>query len=546
MNKPRGLHGWIRLLEGNQAASLAGLLRELDRVTASDETSGQQLCDIILKDASLTSHIIRIGNSIQFNPSTIPVTTVSRAVINIGFKHIRSVCLTVKVLESLIGDDGSDLLYARLATCLHSAHQSRMLCEKFNASEREEAFVASLLSNLTELLVLSSNRPEAKELSQRLEIHSTAKERNAVAEEVLGVSFKRLSKTLIKRWRIDGLVNQIYDPGSVDKRLNAIALGEDIALAALKGWNSASFKTALKRSVSHLGKPGNEVKIGIQNAADATASALEAFGNDRLNSLVPSRSQEILPVRKTDSSSENTSQSRSSSDENSSAGESASVDAGEGQETTAKDKTNQKPNGSSDAGNNGAQGGADVSESEREDLLQPDPQAQLKSLQQISEMMLGTLQINAFMQTLLKGLNKGVGLERCAFLLFERGHRRLITKYAIGDGVDTWPGKLHMAVSDPVNGFLAKLFKNDQVANVAKNEECSAVEKSELNAIRMNVDNDAFLLAPLTANGKKVGLLYADMATSGREIDGQYVIGFQQFFLQSKIALGMIANQQKK
>ncbi len=62
MTKLRGLHGWIRLLEGNQAAVLSSLLKELDRITADDESSAYQLAETILKDARLTSHIIRIGN----------------------------------------------------------------------------------------------------------------------------------------------------------------------------------------------------------------------------------------------------------------------------------------------------------------------------------------------------------------------------------------------------------------------------------------------------------------------------------------------------
>ena len=100
----RGLHGWVRLLENNEAAVLSGLLKELDRITLSDESSAMHLADVVLKDPSLTSNLIKIGNSVQFNASTIPVTTVSRAILNIGFKHIRSFCLSLKVLEAVLKD----------------------------------------------------------------------------------------------------------------------------------------------------------------------------------------------------------------------------------------------------------------------------------------------------------------------------------------------------------------------------------------------------------------------------------------------------------
>ncbi len=140
--------------------------------------------------SSLTSHIIRIGNSIQFNASATPVTTVSRAIINIGFKHIRGVCLAVKVMDSLLENGGSEMLFKRLAECLHAAHQTRGLCSKFNETVREEAFIASLLSNLVELLILSSGEKGVAELERELSGLTTDKERNLVAEDVLGFRFE--------------------------------------------------------------------------------------------------------------------------------------------------------------------------------------------------------------------------------------------------------------------------------------------------------------------------------------------------------------------
>ena len=93
----KGLNGWMRILESSQAAVLSTLLTELDRITAADDSSGMQLAEVILKDSSLTSNILRVSNSVFYNPSGVPVTTISRAVINIGFNNIRSECLSIKV-----------------------------------------------------------------------------------------------------------------------------------------------------------------------------------------------------------------------------------------------------------------------------------------------------------------------------------------------------------------------------------------------------------------------------------------------------------------
>ncbi len=136
----KGLHGWMRTLEKSEAAVLSNLLKELDQVTASEESSGAQLAEVILKDVSLTASVVRVANSVTFNPSNISVTTVSRAIINIGFKNIRSICLSIKVLEAVLQESPAPLLLAMLARSLHGANQAKALCKEFSQSQQEEVF----------------------------------------------------------------------------------------------------------------------------------------------------------------------------------------------------------------------------------------------------------------------------------------------------------------------------------------------------------------------------------------------------------------------
>jgi HD-like signal output (HDOD) protein len=557
MQQARGLHGWIRLLEGSQAAALSGLLKELDRLTASDETSAMQLSNLILKDASLTSHIIRIGNSIQFNASPIPVTTVSRAVVNIGFRHVRSVCLAIKVMESVLCEGASDLLYERIAGSLHAANQSRILCDKFKPTEQEEAFVASLLSNLTELLILSSGQPEAKIFAQKLSADSSKKELNSVAEEVLGVSLDRLAKTLMKRWRIDGLINHIYEPGSVDARLQAIQLGDDIARASCDGWESGAFKTVFKKAVGFAARPGAEVRVRIKDAAEETITSLEQFGNSNLLGLVPSADGKTPKRTKSVKAAvDNEESSKSEAEEKTNAqslgeaetqSQDGAVSGVAGQDNASTNEAGaQEDYFSSDSTNESSASNGSASPSSDQEvpknLLEPNPKIQLEALQKISELMLGTLQINAFIKLLLTGLHRGVGLERCAFLLFDKGHKQLSTKFVSGDNVEYWPLKLKLSYGES-KGFLPSLFQADLTCLIAPSEALESRHKAEVQVIQKLVQTDSFLIAPLTAQGKKVGLLYADLGNSSRPIDAARVVGFNQFLLQAKLALGVLANR---
>ena len=538
MSKKRGLHGWIRLLEGSQAAALAGLLKELDRVTASDDSSAAQLSELILKDASLTSHIIRIGNSIQFNPSSTPVTTVSRAIINIGFKHIRSVCLAVKVMDQLLENGGGDMLFQRLAECLHAAHQTRGLCGKFSETAREEAFIASLLSNLVELLVLSSGEPDVNELENRIAGLTCDKERNLVAEEVLGVRFDTLSKTLMKRWRIDGLVHQLYEPGATDERLKAIKIGTSIAGATTTGVNSAAYKQALKESVKYTGKTGEEVRALFESSLQIAVFALKEFGDPRLTEALPLDGKGTATKR----NAPDLTSSPAESEEEKGVGK---VEPEENltTDTAVLDEASQKsgkgPESQNDASETDQQAGPD-----EDALLTPNPNLQLGALQKMSELMLGDLQIKSFFKLLLEGLHRGVGLERNAFFLLDAKQGCYSVKLVSGSNTRDWPMSLILKATAHEGGLLDKLFKDDLALCVdLQAGEFTSLQKKDLQALSYKTGMDNFILAPLSAKGKKIGLLYADMGVSKRALDPSYMAGFQQFFLQSKLMLNVLAGR---
>jgi HD-like signal output (HDOD) protein len=538
MSKKRGLHGWIRLLEGSQAAALAGLLKELDRVTASDDSSAAQLSELILKDASLTSHIIRIGNSIQFNPSSIPVTTVSRAIINIGFKHIRSVCLAVKVMDQLLENGGGDMLFRRLAECLHAAHQTRGLCSKFNETAREEAFIASLLSNLVELLVLSSGEPVVAELERKTAGLTSDKERNLVADEVLGVRFDTLSKTLMKRWRIDGLVHQLYDPGATDERLKAISIGEAIAGATTEGVDSSAYKQALKASVKYTGKTGEEVRALLDSSLHNAIFALKEFGDPRLTDALPEDgkgSSKKSFDKASDASAEENNESAKSVDD----GDGAAPDT-----LDASRKEQLEDTGSRSEADYVAAEASKQTSSNSDSILSPNPNLQLGALQKMSELMLGDLQIKGFFRLLLDGLHQGVGLERNAFFLLDAKQGRYSVKLVSGQKTGDWPLSLIVKAAVTEGDLLDMLFKDDQVLCVDLNKgKFSGSHQKDLHSLSYKTEADNFILAPLSAKGKKIGLLYSDMGVTKRPIDQSYLAGFQQFFLQSKLMLNVLAGR---
>jgi HD-like signal output (HDOD) protein len=480
----KGLNGWMRVLASSQAAVLSTLLTELDRITAADDSSGMQLAAVILKDSSLTSNILRVSNSVFYNPSGVSVTTVSRAVINIGFKNIRSVCLSLKVLEAVLKERPSPVLVSMLAKTLHGATQAKSLCEDLSNTKQEEVFVASLLSHLAELLVQGSNDDEVKIMNKEVNTESTDDEKNRSAEKRLGVSLTRLSKTLMKQWRIEGLVNKVLvkpdESEEPDRMIQAVILGDEISRAALFGWESPEFQEVMKRVADFKSITAKEAQEHLIATADDTAKSIKEFANGTLTAYIPSSTHVVARQ-------------------------------------------------------------VDVNEKNLE-LLEPNAEAQLKSLQKITELMMGDFNINTIFKAVLKGIHHGVGIERVTLVIFDKSHQKLVAKYVVGKGTEKWGERFILRYERSLSGFLYNLFESDQAIWVGGSEHKRIAQflTSEYQGITGQKD---FFIAPLTAQGRRVGVIYADMGLSSRSLDKSYFIGYSQFIQQAKLALNILANK---
>ena len=482
----KGLNGWIRQLEGNQSAVMSTLLKELERLTECDRSSGMEVGEVILRDANLTSNIIRVGNSAMFNASTIPVTTVSRAILNIGFKQLRSIVVSIKLLDAVLNENPSDLLIARLANSLHAAAQAKSLVSDKKPSVQEEVYVATLLSNLTELLVLASAESDAKSFSAELNSTMELDEKNSKAEKTLGVSISRLAKTLMKRWRIEGLVNDVLlDLKEKDELQQAIWLGSEVSRCAQFGWDSPELRKVLEEVAEFKGRPFKDVIKEVKGVAEVAEESVKQYGNVALQGQIVSGS----PV---------------------------------GAEL-----------------NQGAQADSNKDSSEKA-LLAPNPEFQLKALQELTMLLSGDFNINRVFKTVLIGLNKGVGLERCCMAVFDKTHLKLVAKYVQGDDTKAWNESFVVNYTKSEQGFLYQLFKLDQSAWVGSSE-FSALADIVPNEYKGITGADDFFVAPLIAQGRRIGIIYADMGNSGRSLSPVLFDGFKMFIQQAKLALTVLA-----
>ncbi len=476
----KGLTAWLERLDGEEGVVLTSILSELNELTSSDETSANQLAEVILKDASLTTQVLKVANTVHFNPTGYPVTTVSRSILNIGFNTIKTICISIKVLETILKDHPSTRLLEIMADALHAAIQARNICNKMSAEGKEEVFVAALLLHLAEMLVLASEESEVAELNELTDGNATDNEKDRIAEKVIGVSFKRLSLALVKNWRLGSVLQESLQPTpKMSRKAEAVLIGEEVSQASKKGWDSAEMKALVKKIATFNGGSIGDVHRMLRESANEAAEVAANYGSEALVNMIP--------ASKSVGSSVN-------------AGENSAVEH------------------------------------------EPNPQLQLQILQELTAMMVEGFDMNALFQMVLEGLHRGVGLERVCLAIFDRNRETISAKYVLGEGTEEWRSKFKFEFVKNRSGFLFQLFSKGTPAWIghANFKALSGALTPDYIAV---TGTKNFFISPVKANKNPIGFLYADLGKSNRSLNDNYFNGFRHFCQQTNMCLTVLSNK---
>lgn len=344
----KGLRSWVNKLSKVELPVLAGVIRELNELTGSDDSDVNQLADAILKDANLTSQVLRIANSVHYNSSKQPINTVSRAIVLIGFTGVRAICISSMVIDSLLGDEPRERLLESMAKAFHAAVQARSLIRRTTDEEvKEEVFIAALLYHLGDMSFWACAGQTADELD-----HAMSREEltpKQAMQTILGTSFKSITRELANIWKLGETLRLALDPPKqqLPQRVVAVLIGEEISRNAHTGWNSPEMGETFYKVSRFTGLDFNNAKQMVIDAADEAASVALTYGASRVCHLIPNS----LDVAK---------------------------------EETVKDAR----------------------------ILTSDPQVQLSVLRELANAINENLDVNTVFQMALEGLHRGVGLER--------------------------------------------------------------------------------------------------------------------------------------
>ena len=184
-------------------------------------SSANALSNAILKDYALSTKLLRLVNSPVYGGYGGRISTVSRAVVILGFEEVRNAALGLMLLDHLKDKNQAAALKEAVIESMMSGNIANGLAKTLQIKNVEESYICSMYHNLGKLLAIYYF-PEEMEVVLDHVKHNGMKEEHAV-QSVLGVSYEEIGIAIGESWQLPHeIIESMHPlpPGELKKPLS--------------------------------------------------------------------------------------------------------------------------------------------------------------------------------------------------------------------------------------------------------------------------------------------------------------------------------------
>ncbi len=230
----------VQRIEG--LPTLPTILAQMNRMMLDPKTTAKDMAQLIASDPTVTARILKVVNSAFYGfPSRI--STVSHAIVILGFNTVKSIVLSATVFDAF-GDKGKgDEGFRREDFWRHSlacGAASKVIARHAGEATLEEFFIAGLLHDVGKVAMDHCLHEDF------VAIRADVKARGVLIREAeearLGVNHAEVGGWLFEQWKLNkGLVRAVachHNPVLADEHMKAasvVHLGDILARALQAG-----------------------------------------------------------------------------------------------------------------------------------------------------------------------------------------------------------------------------------------------------------------------------------------------------------------------
>ncbi len=468
--------------------ALSESVATINRIASNEGENVGTLSGLILRDFSLTNKLLRLVNSAHYRPAGGgQISTISRAVVVLGFDAVRNIAITVLLFEHLQNKtNAAQLREEFLRTCLAGLF-ARELATRLRLRDTEQAYICAVFHKLGRLLCQYYFPEESQDIRRVMHQHDCSED--VAAQRVLGAGFDELGIALARSWGFPELIQNsmrklpegvAHRPATAEERLRALSACANEYCDSVALLNPTEREHALQAITTRF---ADAVPIDFQSTRELMQRAADEIGD--FARTIKLNLQQTRIGRQLRHFVDGTGH------------------AGHGAADTADMPTSAMLEQSGPV--DGAPAGQKA----------PDPQALLSSgIQDISNTLVEEFKLNDVLRIILETMYRAMGFKRVLLCVRDARSNSMTGRFGFGPEAGELAKQLRFSLSaHPDNVFNVATARGVDIL-------ISDIDDPKIAArvpdwYRKSVPSNTFVLFPLMIKGRPVAMIYADKDHAG-------------------------------
>ena len=170
-------------------------------ITKNPKSSAEDLAKVFELDPTLTANILKLANSPIYG-FTSKISTISHAIVCLGFETVKSIALTSSTHDMLnkelpAYDLEKGMLWQHSISCATCA---KIIAQRIAYSDCEEAYIAGLLLDIGKIILSRFAEDQFKQILEKTNDNKTPY--NIAEQEILGFDHGKIGGKVVMRWQL--------------------------------------------------------------------------------------------------------------------------------------------------------------------------------------------------------------------------------------------------------------------------------------------------------------------------------------------------------
>lgn len=485
-----------RMRHKSDFPALSKTISDINNIVASERDGAGTLSRVILKDFALTNKLLKIVNTVVYAQFGNTVSTVSRAVVILGFEAIRNAAITLLLFEHLQNKAQASHLKDEAIAAFFNGLIGREIALKSGVRDVEEAMICAMFHSLGKLLATFYFYEESLEINKRTQQKGVTEEQ--ASREVLGVSFEDLGIGIASAWNFPPHIvhslrkvteDKVKKPGSDGDKLRVISSLSSELSGVAANTPIEQKSTELKRLVARYGRALSMSEQSLDAVMEH--SLREIAGHAAILNINMPQSAFIKKVTQWSASDDTPAQTAG-------AGSATALDDTLQDTLLASPVEELREDGASDAAN--TDGGSVLA----------------AGIQDITNSLVGEFTLNDVLRMILEAMYRGMGFTRVLLCVRNAASNTMDGRFGFGPDIDEIAKLFKFPLSYSPDVFHLALSKGVDI--MISDINAANIRDKVPDWYRKSVPAQSFVIFPIMLNKAPIAMVYADLDSAAMSL----------------------------